>query len=58
MKSPLLSLWGWPVVLGLLTCIGLISALLGDDWWDALSALTLGVPVAIGAWYSLKGRSR
>ncbi|GGC62836.1 hypothetical protein [Undibacterium terreum] len=49
-----LRLWGWPIALGILTVIGLISALLGDGAWDYLSALTLGVPVAVGGWYSLR----
>ena len=50
------SLWAWPIVLGLLTTVGLISALLGDGPWDLLSWVTLGVPVAIGLWFSLVRR--
>ncbi|HWU84511.1 MAG TPA: hypothetical protein VN028_04170 [Rhodocyclaceae bacterium] len=38
----------WPLVLGLLTCVGLISALVADGIWDGLSWLLLLVPVAIG----------
>lgn len=35
-----------PIVLGLLSAIGLTAALLGDGLWDALSWLALGVPIA------------
>lgn len=38
----------WPLVLGLLTCVGLISALVADGIWDGLSWLLLLIPVAIG----------
>lgn len=51
MKHPFLKLWGWPLALGLLTTIGLLSALIGDGWWDAVSALALGAPVLAAAWF-------
>jgi hypothetical protein len=47
------TLWAAPVALGVLTVIGLLSALLGDGIWDALSAITLGAPVAVGVRYWL-----
>ncbi|WP_167080961.1 hypothetical protein [Massilia aquatica] len=56
MKAPFLTLWGWPIVFGVLTCIGLIAALLGDGWWDLVSAVTLGAPVLACGWYSFKRR--
>jgi hypothetical protein len=34
-----------PMFLALLGIVGLISALLGDDLWDVLSWVALGVPV-------------
>jgi hypothetical protein len=39
--------WTWPIVLGLTSAAGLISALLGDGWADALSWACLGLPVAV-----------
>lgn len=51
MKRPFKAMWGAPILLGLLTCIGLVSALVGDGVWDYLSAVTLGAPVAASAWY-------
>jgi hypothetical protein len=45
-------IWTAPIVLGVLTIVGLISALLGDGVWDALSAATLGAVTLVGAWHS------
>lgn len=56
MKSPFLRLWGAPIGLGCLTCIGLLSALLGDDIWDGVSAFALAAPVVVAAWGYLKSR--
>ena len=47
-------IWGVPLLLAVLTGIGLIAALLGDGVWDLVSAVTLGAPVAVGARYSLR----
>lgn len=54
-RTPL-QIWGAPIVLAILTTVGLISALLGDGVWDALSAVTLGIVCLIGAWYCLRRR--
>lgn len=53
-RHPFLRLWGWPISLGLLTLVGLIAALVGDGWFDTVSAVTLGLPVVAGAWFSLR----
>jgi hypothetical protein len=55
MNRAFLKLWGMPILFGLLTTIGLVSALLGDGIWDILSAFALGAPVAAGLWYGLRG---
>lgn len=52
-RTPLVSLWGWPIVLGLVTAVGLVAALVGDNAWDFASWLALGLPVAMSAWYGL-----
>lgn len=45
-------MWGWPFMLGLLTTIGLISALFSDGGFgDMLAWFALGVPVVVGAWH-------
>ena len=54
MTRSAMQIWGAPLLLAVLTVIGLVSALLGDGIWDAVSAVTLGIPVLVGAWYSLR----
>jgi len=49
-------LWGAPIVLGVLSAIGLLAALLGDGLYDAVSWLGLGLPVAASLWYGLRRR--
>ncbi|WP_219209850.1 hypothetical protein [Variovorax boronicumulans] len=45
-------LWGWPLVMGLLTTVGLISALFSDGGaGDMLAWLTLGIPVGVCIWF-------
>ena len=44
--------WGWPVVLGLLTCVGLVSALFSNGGLgDAVAWVALGVPVGTCVWF-------
>lgn len=50
-RRPLLQVFGVPILLGALSGIGLLSALLGDDLWDGLSWLALGVPCVVICWY-------
>jgi len=45
-------MWGWPIVLGVLTTSGLLAALLSEGWGDIWSWFGLGVPVAIMGWHS------
>jgi hypothetical protein len=52
-----LTIWVWPIVLGVATAVGLLSALLGDAMWDTLSWFGLGAPVAVAAWFAWRPRS-
>jgi hypothetical protein len=36
-----------PTVVGALSVVGLVAALIGDGWWDALSWLSLTLPVLL-----------
>lgn len=47
-------LWGWPIVLGVLTASGLVSALVSDGGGDFWSWFALGVPVAVMAQRGLR----
>lgn len=48
MKKPtnITEIWAMPVLLALLSVCGLTAALLADGWGDAVSWLTLSVPIA------------
>jgi len=39
----------WPLLLAALSLLGLLSALLGDELYDVMSWLSLGVPVVLTA---------
>ncbi|AFU45334.1 hypothetical protein C380_08145 [Acidovorax sp. KKS102] len=52
---PFWALWGGPIVMGVLTTTGLITALVSDTWGDWWSWVGLGIPVAVMCWY---GRPR
>ncbi|MBD2703669.1 hypothetical protein IC229_23695 [Spirosoma sp. BT702] len=47
-------IWTIPLLLGIISLGGLISALVGDDIWDVLSWLTLGIPLLVIARFWLK----
>lgn len=51
MTPPSRRLWAWPILLGLLSATGLLSALVSDGWGDAWSWFALGLPVAVMAWH-------
>jgi hypothetical protein len=39
----------WPLLIGVVSTVGLIGALLEDGLWDALFCALLAVPVLVGA---------
>jgi hypothetical protein len=52
------ALWGMPILLGVLTAVGLVAGLLGDGWWDMVAVGGLGVPVLVGARYIFRPVAR
>lgn len=50
-------LWGGPILMGVLTTTGLITALVSDTWGDWWSWVALGVPVAVMGWFSWPRKS-
>jgi len=47
-------IWGMPVLLGVLTLVGLLVALVADGVWDVVSVAVLAVPVLVGCWFSFR----
>jgi hypothetical protein len=45
-----------PLLIGVLSMIGLVSALVGDGLWDALSWITLAIPIGLCGYFLLKRR--
>jgi len=41
----------------IITVVGLLSALIGDGWWDAVSWVTLALPVLIYLFFIGRRRS-
>jgi hypothetical protein len=51
MKNGFLKIWGVPVLMAILSMVGLLSALIGDGPWDGLSWIALGIPVIVICWF-------
>lgn len=52
-KAPrhgLRTIFAMPLAIAILSSVGLVSALMGDGWQDAISWLGLAVPVLIVGW--------
>lgn len=45
-----------PLALGVVSTIGLVVALVGDDLWDVLGWLGLGIPLIITTWCMVRAR--
>jgi hypothetical protein len=52
------SVFARPIALGLLGVIGLASALVGDNLWDALSWAALTAPILIIIWHIARAKRR
>lgn len=56
-RTNLPRIFAMPLAIALLSLVGLVSALTGDGWRDALSWLGLGVPVLAVGWAMLARES-
>ena len=58
-RSGFWPMWGWPIVLGVLTAVGLVSALFSDGGFgDFVAWVALGIPVAVCLWFGWMRRRR
>jgi hypothetical protein len=51
-------IFAMPVLLGVLSAIGLVVALLGDEIWDAVGWVGLGIPLLVAAYYMMRPARR
>ncbi|GAB3799625.1 hypothetical protein GCM10028819_23370 [Spirosoma humi] len=49
--------WTMPILMGVLSVIGLLAALVGDAVWDGLSWLCLAIPLVVIGWFLRKSGS-
>jgi hypothetical protein len=47
-------IFGIPLLIALLSAIGLVSALIGDGIWDGISWITLLIPILLCGFFLLK----
>lgn len=45
------SIWLIPILMGLISTVGLVVALLADGWADILSVTLLALPAALALWF-------
>jgi hypothetical protein len=43
-----------PIVVGALSVVGLVAALIGDGWWDALSWFSLTLPALLYLFFVMR----
>ena len=55
-RQTLAQIFTWPLVIGVLSTIGLVSALVGDGLWDGVSWLALLLPILLYALFLLRPR--
>jgi hypothetical protein len=45
-----------PIMIGILSTVGLLAALVGDGWWDGLSWASLSLPVLLYLFFVSRSR--
>lgn len=60
MRRGLWMIFRWPLLLAALSLFGLIAALVGDEWYNLLSWISLGIPLLLlgVVWGRLLGARR
>lgn len=51
-------IFGWPLIVGVLSAAGLLAALVGDGLWDVVSWATLLPPIALCGFFIRRGGRR
>jgi hypothetical protein len=52
-RRSLAVIFRWPLLIGIASGYGLVSALVADGLWDWIGSIALFVPVALASWFWL-----
>jgi hypothetical protein len=59
MSKRFIDIWGWPILLAILTALGLLSALLGTGIWHWISWAAIAIPlIMIGYHWQINKQNR
>ena len=58
MKASFWHIWTIPLILGGLSLVGLVAALVGDGLFDIVSWISLAVPLVVIGWFVGKPRQK
>ena len=47
-------IFAMPILIGILSTVGLLAALVGDGWWDGLSWASLSLPVLLYLFFIIR----
>lgn len=50
-ERPLRQVFAAPLLVAVVSIVGLVAALLGDGWLDVAAWIGLGIPSALSLWY-------
>ncbi|MBN8987882.1 MAG: hypothetical protein J0H42_06535 [Rhizobiales bacterium] len=53
-RRTLQQIFALPIMIGVLSTVGLIAALVGDGWWDGLSWASLSLPVLLYLFFVIR----
>jgi hypothetical protein len=57
MRRSLREIFVWPLVVSVVSVVGLVCALVGDGSWDVVSWLSLTLPLALYAYFFVARRA-
>jgi hypothetical protein len=47
-----------PIIIGILSTVGLLAALIGDGWWDRLSWAALSLPILFYVFFFIRRQAK
>jgi hypothetical protein len=50
-RRSLAAIFRWPLLIGIASAYGLVSALVADGFWDWAASIGLAVPIVLAVWF-------